>query len=238
MPGDAVVRLTGVRKEYHSLRPLRINHLEVGEGETLALLGLDRAAAEVLVNMITGATLPDEGAVSIFGGSTRDITDTDAWFRVLDRLGILSERVVLLNELTVRQNLALPLSLAVDSLNPQLERQIDELTAEAGISKEEAAGSMATAGATTKLRVRLAKALALNPSVLLAEHPNALIGKDDCLQFGRDLAMIAAQRRMAMVVLTADGAFGASACRRTLTLRAATGELVSNPAWRRWFGTT
>ncbi len=233
---DAAIRLRGVRKEYHSLRPLRIEEFELHATDTVALIGFDRAAAEVLVNMITAATLPDEGDVVIFGCSTRDITTTDAWFSALDRFGILSERVALVDELTVWQNLALPLSLDFESMAPDLRRAVDALCAEVGISASEAERPMGAAGAATRLRVRLGKALALTPQVVLAEHPNASLPADAVAAFGRDLASIASRRNIAVLLLTADAVFGAAACRRLLTLRPATGELAASTGWRRWLG--
>ena len=69
------------------------------------------------MNLITGATLPDTGDVDVFGVSTRNIADPDAWVVEIDRFGILSERAVLLDAFTVEQNLALPFSLEVDELS-------------------------------------------------------------------------------------------------------------------------
>ena len=94
-------------------------------GQTVALLGFDRAAAEVLVNLITAATLPDAGEVDVFGSPTNHVTDFDAWVRLLDRFGILSERVALIDELTVEQNLALPLSLEVVDMAAELRRRVE-----------------------------------------------------------------------------------------------------------------
>ncbi len=233
---DALVRLSGVRKEYQSLRPLRIEQLELLPGDTGALMGLDRAGAEVLVNMITAATLPDEGDVVTFGRSTRDITSTDGWFSVLDRVGILSERVVLVNELTVRQNLALPLTLDLESMAADVKRDVDALCTEVGIPTDEADRPMGAARPATTLRVRLGKALALGPEVVLAEHPNALLSPDEVATFGRDLASIAARRGIALLLLTADTAFATLVCRRVLTLRPATGELSPSSGWPSWFG--
>jgi len=234
-PQDALLRLSGVRKEYQSLRPVRIAHFELRPADTVALIGLDRAGAEVLVNMMTAATLPDEGEVVIFGRPTRDITTTDGWFSVLDRVGILSERVVLVNELTVRQNLALPLTLDLESMAADVRRQVDALCAEVGIPADEADRPMGAAGPATMLRVRLGKALALAPQVVLAEHPNASLPAGEVAAFGRDLASIATRRRIALLLLTADMAFAAAACRRVLTLRPATGELSPSTGWRSWF---
>ena len=70
----------------------------------MALIGLDQPAAEVLINLLTGASLPDTGEVHIFGRSTAEITDSTDWLATLDRFGIVSERAALLEPMTVIQN--------------------------------------------------------------------------------------------------------------------------------------
>ena len=66
-----VLELVDISKDYRALRPLRIQQLLVGPGEAVALLGLDLAAAEVFVNLATGAMLPDRGHVKLFGRATQ-----------------------------------------------------------------------------------------------------------------------------------------------------------------------
>src|SRR5688572_7289080 len=100
-PADVVLALHDVRKDYHGLRPLRLQHLEVRQGESVALLGFDRVAAEVLVNLVIGATLPDAGDVQTFGIPTRAITDADEWLSGIHRFGILSERILLMESFSV-----------------------------------------------------------------------------------------------------------------------------------------
>jgi len=232
---ERVIELRGVTKDYHGLRPLRVQHLALQQSQTAALLGLDRAAAEVLVNLITAATLPDSGEVEIFGSLTRDITDADAWFRFLDHFGIFSERVVLVDELNVEQNLALPFSLVVDDLPQDLRSQVRNIADEVGISDAELSRPMASAGAGIRTRVRLAKALALAPRVLLAEHPNAAVPPDEVGRLAADLSGIAARRGLAMLVLTADTAFAGAACNEVWTLHAATGKVAQASGWSSWF---
>lgn len=232
MPGgDLVVSLRNVHRDYHGLRPLRVAHFELHEGDTVALLGFDRAAAEVLVNLITAATLPDAGDVRVFGSSTRDVTDSAGWFRLLDRIGVVSERVVLVDELTVEQNLVLPLSLDVNHVPPAVRREVERLAAETGISADEMRQPMAKMGAAIRTRVRLGKALAPNPRVLLAEHPNAALPSDEVSRFAADLSGIAARRNLAVLVLTADAAFAGAVCRRVLSFEPATGDLVPASGW-------
>lgn len=232
---DVVIALRGVRKDYRDLRPLRVEQLEVRAGESVALLGFDRVAAEVLVNLITGATLPDSGDVEVFGTSTRAITDSDAWLAAMDRFGILSERVVLLEAFTVEQNLALPFSLEIDEMPMAVRSKVRQLADEVGITSDQLPQPVARLDAGAQLRVRLGKALALGPRVVLAEHPNAALPSGEVPQFATDLAGIVAKRHLALVVMTADVTFARAVSNRVLTLQPATGELVPVSGWRDWF---
>jgi len=229
------IELRGISKAYGTLRPLRIRHFTLRQGQTVALLGLDRAAAEVLVNLITAATLPDAGEVEVFGARTDHITDFDSWVRLLDRFGILSERVALVDELTIEQNLALPLSLEVDDMAPDLRSRVGKIADEVGIGAAERTQPMRGAGAGLRMRVRLGKALALDPPVILAEHPNVAVPPGELPRFSTDLAAITAERGLAMLVLTADTAFAGDVSKQVLALRPASGELAPASRWNRWF---
>ena len=113
-PAGIVLELSDVSKDYRGLRPLRIASLELRAGEHIAIIGLDQTTAEVFVNLVTGATLPDRGDVRLFGRSTASITDSADWLAVVDRFGIVSPRAVLLESLTVVQNLAMPFTLDIE----------------------------------------------------------------------------------------------------------------------------
>ena len=234
-PGDILISLRGVRKDYHGLRPLRVERLDLREGESLAVVGFDRAGAEVLVDLITAASLPDSGDVDIFGTPTRSITDSGTWLRELDHFGIVSERAVLLEQLTVEQNLALPLSLELDDLPAGVRAQVRELAAEVGLTPDELPQALARLGPAGQLRVRLGRALALTPRVLLAEHPNATLPVQEAPTFAADFSRIIEGRGLAALVLTADRTFAGAVSERVLTLEPATGELKSSAGWRRWF---
>jgi predicted ABC-type transport system involved in lysophospholipase L1 biosynthesis ATPase subunit len=234
-PAEVVVALRDVIKDYKSLRPLRIAHLELRHSESVALLGFDQTAAEILVNLVTGATLPDSGDVDVFGVSTRNIADPDAWLVEMDRFGILSPRVVLLDAFTVEQNLALPFSLEVDNLPEPVLAKVRVLAQEVGIPPPQLSQPPASLDAEAQLRLRLAKALALGPRVLLGEHPNATLPADAVLRFAADLKAIAAARQLTLLVMTADSAFAHAVSTRTLTLNPATGELARASRWRKWF---
>jgi ABC-type arginine transport system ATPase subunit len=78
--------------------------------------------------------------------------------------------------------------------------------------------------------------LALRPRVLLAEHPNALLPREESSRFASDFARITAHRGIAALVMTADLAFARAVAGRVLEVQPATGALVEKRSGlRRWF---
>jgi len=230
-----LVQLEQVVKDYQSLRPLRIRNLAVKRNHAVALLGFDAPMAEVLVNLITAGSLPDEGRVLVFGETTSSITDHASWMRMLDRFGLISSRSVLLEQLTAEQNLAIPFTLAVESLSEEVRRTVRQLADEIGLFAGHLAQPLGSLPAASVLRVRLGRALALQPDVLLAEHPSATLTPTEALAFAADVMSIRRARRLASVVLTADPTFAEAVATEVLTLQPATGELHAPSGWRRWF---
>jgi len=233
--GEVLIELRNVQKDYRGLRPLRVHDLRVHEGESVAIVGLDQVAAEVFVNLVTGAVTPDTGEVRAFGQLTSAIADAEAWLASLDRFGILSDRAVLLDQLTVAQNLAVPFSLELDPIPGGIRADVERLAEEVGLGRGDLNRPVGEISPAARLRVRLARAIALSPRVLLGEHPNASIPADDMPALAADLSRVIAARRLASITITADRTFAASLAEQVLTLQPASGELVAAAGWRRWF---
>jgi ABC-type transporter Mla maintaining outer membrane lipid asymmetry ATPase subunit MlaF len=234
-PGETVVELRGISQEYHGLRPLRIQQLELRQGQSVALLGFDLPMAEVLVNLITGTSLPGSGEVRVFGRDTTEITTTEDWVTTLDQFGLVSERAVLVEQFTVAQNLALPISLEIDDMSPELRSRVRSLAEEVSLPAAALSEPTGSLSPSLKLRLRLGRALALKPRVLLAEHPNASIPPEEAPIFAADLARVISVRGLASLVLTADATFARAVADEVLTLEPATGALRAASGWRRWF---
>lgn len=230
-----VVRIEKVQKNYAALRPLRIQALDVGAGERVALGGLDGAAAELLVNLVTGATLPDEGTITVFGRATAEIADGDAWLASLDRYGIVSPRAVMLEGSTLRQNLALPFTLQIDAPPPEIEAQIAALAAECGIDHGDLAKTTGELPASVRVRAHLARALALKPELLLIEHPTADVAEPERPPLARAMASAIEGRGIAALIVTLDVEFAEVVSHRAVALQPATGAVVPWKKKRGWF---
>ena len=221
-----VLRFSSVTKNYGGLRPLRLRHLDIDPGAVVGLAGFDQTTAEVFVNLATGATLPEEGTVEAMGRATKSIGDSDEWLAMVDRFGIISERVVLLEHFTPLQNIAMSLTLDVEPLGGDARAQAEMLAREAGLDGDVLERPVADSAVSLRHRVRLARALAASPSVLLVEHPMAGLDSAEVTGLARDLARVASARELAVVVLAAEAGAAAPFAPRVLTLNGGTGELA------------
>lgn len=231
----AALSLRGVQKNYGGLRPLRVQALDVAPGERVALSGIDATTAELLVNLVTGATLPDQGTVTAFGRVTADVSDADAWIASLDRFGIVSSRAVLLEGSTLQQNLALPFTLSLDEIPPADAARVAALASECGLSPHDLATPVAALPPQIRMRAHLARAVALGPELLLVEHPTADVADAERIPLARDIAAIAERRGAAALILTLDVEFAEAVAHRSLALQPATGAVVPWKKKRGWF---
>ena len=233
-PSSPAVQMNGVVKQFTALRPLRIAALSVAGGERVSIAGIEAGVSELLVNLVTGASLPDSGEVRVFGRPTSEIADSEDWLEWLERFGIVSPRGVLLEGSTLLQNLAMPFTLAIDPVAPDVERRVRDLAAQCGIDPDRWCGVRAgELPAPIRVRAHLARALALDPALLLVEHPTADVEAASRAPLAADVARVCAARRLTTIVLTNDEAFAAAAAPRNLRLSPASGEL--KPVRKGWF---
>lgn len=228
-----VLRLHGVRKQYGGLRPLRIDDLVVDAGDRVSISNLDAAAAEAFVNLATGAALPEDGAVEVFGRPTSAISDSAEWLNLLDRFGLVTDRIVLLDAFTVAQNLAVPFTLDLDPLSDTVRPRVEQLARESDLQGV-LSHPVAEISPELRARIRLARALALDPDLLILEHPTASLPPLSVPAYANLIVQIADARRCAVVVITADQPFARSLGGRRMVLHLGTGVLhrFSRWSWR------
>ena len=230
-----VLEIRDLTKQYSGLRPLRIRELSLGAGERVTIGGLDAGAGELLVNLVTGASVPDQGEVRVFGARTADIANGDAWLDLLERFGIVSPRGVLLEGSTLLQNLAMPFSLAIDPVPADVAARVEALAKECGLDPDRwlpvRAGDLP---ADVRVLAHLARALAPGPDVIVVEHPTAEVAAEARAPLASTVARACEARRVTTLILTNDEAFAKAVAPRNLRLDGATGQL--KPLKKGWFG--
>lgn len=234
MSGAPVLQMSGVSKTYNALRPLRIASLVITEGERVSLGGVDAGAGELLINLVTGASVPDKGDIRIFGRLTAEIADGDEWLTLLEQFGIVSPRAVMLEGSTLLQNLAMPFTLEIDPVPAEIVAKVRALAEECSIDPERwlsiAAGQLP---ADVRVLAHLARALALAPQLVVIEHPTVDVSPDSRSALAAAIARACQGRRLAALIVTNDDAFGKVVAPRNLTLDGATGQL--KPLKKGWF---
>jgi ABC-type transporter Mla maintaining outer membrane lipid asymmetry ATPase subunit MlaF len=220
-----IIQIEHLVKAYGGLRPLRIAQFTLAAGERVGLAGFDQTMAEVFTNLVTGATLPEQGSVRLFGRPTSDIADSTDWLGTVDRFGILSERVVLLEQYSLAQNIAMSLTLEIEPIADAARGTVTQLARDVGLPADALDDRVQDTSAAIRQRVRLARAIAAGPSVLIVEHPIAGLASSEVPEFARDLARVAEGRELALVVLAAAAGLARPFVRRVLVLDGATGAL-------------
>lgn len=229
----ALLEIRNVVKEYAALRPLRLKELVMVPGDVISVAGLDAQAAEMFSTLVTGASLPEEGEVRLFGRPTASIVDTDAWLALLDGVGIVSDRVILLDQFSVRQNLAVPFTLDIEALAQETGARIDAIAGEVGIGPDQHDQLIGHASADIRARVRLGRALALGPTLLIGEHPTATLPRESVEPFAATLAAVARSRQLALLMLSNDTLFTQALGGAAFTLEPATGAWRSPRLWQK-----
>jgi len=232
----ALLEIKGLHKDFQALRPLRMRELTVRAGDVLSISGLDAVAAETFVHLVTGATLPDAGDVVLFGQNTRNITDSDTWLRTLDGIGMITSRGILIEAFSVLQNVAMSFTLEVDPIDPRVVPQAGAVAREVGIEASAFDLPAGRVAPDVRMRVHAARALALGPQLLIAEHASAALPRETVAAFGADLARAAQARGLALLVVTADDTLARAIGGTRLELVPATGELRPQGFIKRIFG--
>jgi ABC-type lipoprotein export system ATPase subunit len=230
-----LLEIAGLVKQYPGPAHLRIATLTIREGGRLALAGLDTHAAEIFMHLITGASVPDEGAVVVAGHDTRTIATDTEWLASLDRFGLVTLRAVLLEKMTIAANLALPLTVAIDPLSADTRAAVETLAREVGLPParlDQEAGSLS---AVERVRVHLARALASGPRLLLLEHPTAGIADQAAsVDLGATLRRAADARGLGWILITEDRALARAAGAQRFCVDSKTGRLRGERFWERW----
>lgn len=232
---EFVVDVSELVKDYRGLRPLRMRRLSLAAGDQVAVLGMDEPSAEMLTTLLTGAVAPDAGTITVLGTVTATLADTDEWLKLVEQIGLVSDRAALLEMFTVVQNLALPFTLDVDPVQPDVRAQVISLAAEVGLPETTWEQPIATLDGDLKTRVRLGRALALDPRLLVLEHPTALVERSAVRRLAQDVQQVAQRRGLTTLTLTADAEFADAAGARALEWDPARGTLQERKrGWWPW----
>jgi phospholipid/cholesterol/gamma-HCH transport system ATP-binding protein len=201
--GSPAIAVEDLHKSFGSQKVLNGVSLTVKRGETLAVLGRSGTGKSVLLRLTIGLEKPDSGSILIHG---RDITglDLDQLGEIRMKMGFLFQHAALYDSLTVEENVAFPLQHHKKEMSKS-ERadRVKQLLAEVGMDGHLDKMPSDISGGMQK-RVGLARALALEPEILLLDEPTAGLDPISSGEIDDLVLKLQAEHHMASIVVTHD----------------------------------
>jgi len=198
-----VVAVEDLHKSFGSQKVLNGISLAVKRGETLAVLGRSGTGKSVLLRLIIGLEKPDSGSVCIHGQDIAGLA-LDGLGEIRKKMGFLFQHAALYDSLTVEQNVAFPLLHHKKEMSKS-ERgdRVRQLLTEVGMDGTFEKMPSDISGGMQK-RVGLARALALEPDILLLDEPTAGLDPISAAEIDDLVLNLQQEHHMASIVVTHD----------------------------------
>jgi phospholipid/cholesterol/gamma-HCH transport system ATP-binding protein len=169
--GAPAVRLEGVTKAFGTLRVLDDVSFEVPQGGGFVILGRSGTGKSVTLKHIVGLMRPDAGRVFVEGDEISALSGTDL-SRARKKIGFLFQNAALFDSITVGENVAFPLRRHTDLGETEIRQTAADKLESVGLGGEYDKMPGDLSGGMRK-RAGLARALALDPRILLVDEPSA-----------------------------------------------------------------
>lgn len=169
MSSQPVIRIVDLWKSFGENDVLRGVSLDVMEGETLVVLGPSGCGKSVLLKHIIGLMVPDRGSIIVEGCDVTTVSGKEL-NRLRQRFGMVFQGAALFDSMSIGENVGLPMVEHRGMRGAELEQQIADKLEAVGLSGIEGLRPSEISGGMKK-RVALARAIALDPDVILYDEP-------------------------------------------------------------------
>jgi phospholipid/cholesterol/gamma-HCH transport system ATP-binding protein len=201
MESNSVV-VQGLRKSFGEQQVLKGVDLAIKKREIVAILGKSGTGKSVLLRLLIGLEKADAGSISIRG---QDITNLglDQLNEMRMKIGFLFQEAALYDSLTIAENVAFPLRRHTKLSSSERSDKVRELLLSVGLDKDLEKMPSDISGGMRK-RVGLARALALDPEILLFDEPTAGLDPITAAEIGTLIQKLREERNTTSIVVTHD----------------------------------
>jgi len=161
-----MIQLENVEKSYGQNRVLKGISLTIAQGEFVSITGSSGSGKSTLLNLIGGMDRPDNGSILVDGAAISSYNDEQLTTYRRNRIGFIFQFFNLLPNITVLENVYMPLLLN----GREDEKSVFTMIGRVGLRGKEHAYPYQLSGGEQQ-RVAIARALMHNPRIVLADEP-------------------------------------------------------------------
>ncbi|PKJ55704.1 ABC transporter ATP-binding protein [Bacillus sp. SN10] len=215
---NALVSARNVTKIYNKNQLPGLNKIsfDIQSGEFVGIMGASGSGKTTLLNILSTIDTPTDGDVFINGVNIQTLNNNKSADFRKDYLGFIFQEYFLLNSLTVKENIAVPLTLLKKSPK-EVESTIENLAKRFGIFEQLSKYPSQLSGGQ-KQRVAAARALAKQPSILFADEPTGALDSNSATELLQKLKEVNEELQTTILMVTHD-AYAASFSSRILIFK-------------------
>ena len=174
---EPLITLRGVTKRYEGSGQPALDgvDLDIEAGRITAVMGPSGCGKSTLLNLVGALDRPTRGEIFVAGTRVDRLSESDAARFRRANVGFIFQFFHLLDDLTVRENVAVAAQLA-GRPGGEADRQADEMLAQLGLADARRKYPSALSGGERQ-RLAIARAVVNRPSVLLADEPTGALDR-------------------------------------------------------------
>jgi phospholipid/cholesterol/gamma-HCH transport system ATP-binding protein len=197
---EVVIALQGIDKAFDGNVVLAGLDLEIRRGETFTILGGSGSGKSVTLKLMIGLLRPERGRVLVQGRDVTDLPERD-WVPVRRAFGMVFQGAALFDSLTVLENVAYPLREHTDMGEEAIRQRVAERLGWVGLEGVEEQLPAQLSGGMRK-RVAVARAVALDPEIILYDEPTTGLDPANSRRIGELISSLQRRLGVTSVVVT------------------------------------
>lgn len=168
---EALIELQDVTLSFGAKSVLKGVNLAVEQGETMVVIGPSGSGKSTILRLIIGLLKPTTGEISVHGEMV-SAYDEKAWNRLRKQMGMVFQYSALFDFMTVGENVAFGLRQHTQHTEEEIKARVAQVLDMVGLAGQEKVMPVNLSGGMKK-RVSLARAIAVQPEIVLYDEPTA-----------------------------------------------------------------
>lgn len=199
-----IIQLVNVEKYFEEnskkIEILKDLNLEIFEGEKIAIIGPSGSGKSTILSLIAGLDIPNSGEILVEGNIINKMNEVQlSKYRNQD-IGVIFQSFELILPFTVEENIFAPQDIKKEINKARVEKLIDSVNLK---SKTKSAVTNLSGG--EKQRVAIARSLANNPKIILADEPTGSLDRITGKHVLDLLINLAGEEKRTLIIITHDG---------------------------------